>query len=116
MFDNAAKWCGLITAGNWGNMAIKGIDRHTEIWQRRLKERKPGLFAVKLRSRCNPSGTKAKQLCLEDASGASCCEISSEKFKHHAEHRAHNETFAPMPSLLQGHTSIDRVSSCFLVV
>ena len=32
----------------------------------------PGLFAVKLRSRCNPSGTKAKQSCLEDAGGASC--------------------------------------------
>jgi len=42
-------------------------------------------------------------------------EISSEKVKHRAERRAQNETFAPMPSYLQGYTSIDKVSSGFLV-
>jgi len=46
--------------------------------------------------------------------GASCCEIGSEKFKHRAEHRAHNETLALLPSFLQGHISIDSVIS-FLV-
>jgi len=33
-------------------------------------------------------------------------EISSEKFKHRAERRAQNEIFAPVPSFLQGYTSI----------
>jgi hypothetical protein len=37
-------------------------------------------------------------------------EINSEKVKHRAERRAHNEIFAPMPSFLQGHTSIDTLS------
>jgi hypothetical protein len=41
-------------------------------------------------------------------------EISSEKVKHCAERRAQNETFAPVPSFLHGHTSIDTVSSGFL--
>jgi hypothetical protein len=41
--------------------------------------------------------------------------MSSEKVKHRAEYRAHDGTCAPMPSFLQGHTSIDRVLSCFLV-
>ena len=35
-------------------------------------------------------------------------EISSEKVKHRAERRAQNETFALVPSFLQGYTSIDR--------
>jgi len=78
---------------------------------------------VKLRSRCNPCGTKAqpeadpalaeKQLCLEDAGGACCYEISSEKVKHRAERREYDETFALVPSLgvllLWGRTSIDTV-------
>jgi len=42
-------------------------------------------------------------------------EISGEKVKHRAERRAQNETFALVPSLLQGHTSINTVSSGFLV-
>jgi hypothetical protein len=46
-------------------------------------------------------------LCLEDASGVSCCEISGENFKHRAERGAQNKTFAPMPSFLQSYTSID---------
>jgi len=70
---------------------------------------------VKQRSRCNPSGTKAKQLCLEEATGRLPYEIGGEKVKHRAERRAQNETFAPVPSFLQGYTSIDRVSSGFLV-
>jgi hypothetical protein len=37
-------------------------------------------------------------------------EISSKKVKHRAERRARYETFAPVPSFLQGHTSIERVS------
>jgi len=37
-------------------------------------------------------------------------EISSEKVKDCAERRTQNETFAPLPSFLQGHTSIDRAS------
>jgi len=41
-------------------------------------------------------------------------EISSEKVKHRAERRTQNETFAPVPSSLQGHTPIKRVSSRFL--
>jgi hypothetical protein len=42
-------------------------------------------------------------------------ENSSEKVKHRAERRAQNQTFAPLPSFLQGHTSITTVSSGFLV-
>jgi hypothetical protein len=42
-------------------------------------------------------------------------EISSEKVKPRAEWRAQNETFEPVPSFLQGHTSINRVSSGILV-
>jgi len=42
-------------------------------------------------------------------------EISSEKVKHRAERRAQNETIAPVPSFLQGHTSINILSSGFLV-
>jgi len=46
-------------------------------------------------------------------------EIGSEKIKHRAERRAQNETFTPVPSfdvlVLWGHTSINRVSSGFLV-
>jgi len=34
-------------------------------------------------------------------------EISSEKVEHRAERQAQNETFAPVPSFLQGHTPID---------
>jgi hypothetical protein len=41
-------------------------------------------------------------------------ETTCEKVKHRAERRAGNETFALVPSLLQGHTSIDRVSRVFL--
>src|SRR6266508_5010715 len=41
-------------------------------------------------------------------------EISSEKVKDCAERRTQNETFAPLPSFLQGHTSIDRASEVFL--
>ena len=37
-------------------------------------------------------------------------EITGEKVKHRAERRAQNETFAPVPSFLQGHTSIDTLS------
>jgi hypothetical protein len=62
---------------------------------------------------CDPSGTKAKQLCLEAASAANCFAINSEKVKHRAERRAQNETFAPVPSFLQGHTSINTASSGF---
>ena len=47
--------------------------------------------------------------------GEELLEMSSEKVKHRAEHRAYDETFAPMPSFLQDHTSIDRVLSFFLV-
>jgi len=46
-------------------------------------------------------------LCLEAASGAVAYEISSENVKHRGERRAQNETFAPVPSLLQGAASID---------
>jgi hypothetical protein len=42
-------------------------------------------------------------------------EIGSEKFKHCAERRAHNETFALVPSFLQDYASIDRVPSGYLV-
>jgi hypothetical protein len=42
-------------------------------------------------------------------------EISSEKVKHRAERQDQNETFALLPSFLQGHTSIDTVSSGFLL-
>jgi hypothetical protein len=41
-------------------------------------------------------------------------EITGEKVKHRAEGRAQYETFELVPSLLQGHTSIDRVSRVFL--
>jgi hypothetical protein len=34
-------------------------------------------------------------------------EISSAKVKHRAELGAQNETFAPLPSFLQGHISIN---------
>jgi hypothetical protein len=54
-------------------------------------------------------------LCLEDFSERVAREISREKVKDRAERRAHNETFTPVPSFLQSHTSIDRVSSGFLV-
>jgi hypothetical protein len=37
-------------------------------------------------------------------------EISSENVKDGAERRAQNEIFAPLPSFLQGHTSIDTAS------
>jgi hypothetical protein len=37
-------------------------------------------------------------------------EISSEKVKHRAERQDQNETFALLPSFLQGYTSIDTVS------
>ena len=46
---------------------------------------------------------------------ATCHEVSSEKVKHRAERGGKNETFAPVPSFLQGHTSINGVSSGFLV-
>jgi hypothetical protein len=54
-------------------------------------------------------------LCLEDASGARGYEISVEKVKRRAARRPQNETFAPLPSFLQDHTSINTVSSGFLV-
>jgi hypothetical protein len=38
----------------------------------------------------------------------SCSEVSSEKVKHRAECREQNETFAPLPSFLQGHISISQ--------
>jgi hypothetical protein len=56
-----------------------------------------------------------KGLCPEDVSGRVAYEISSEKFKHRAERRAQNETFAPLPSFLQDYTSIDTLSSVLLV-
>ena len=43
--------------------------------------------------------------------GQAAYEIDSEKVKHRAECRAQNEIFAPVPSFLQGHTSIDSVIS-----
>jgi hypothetical protein len=49
-------------------------------------------------------------LCLEAASGARGYEINGEKVKRRAERRAQNETFAPLPSFLQGNTSINTVS------
>ena len=42
-------------------------------------------------------------------------EISGEKVKHRTEYRTQNETFARVPSFLQGRTSIYRVLSGFLV-
>jgi hypothetical protein len=51
------------------------------------------------------------QVCLEDACGASCYEIGGEYVKHRAERRAQIDIFAPVPSFLQGHTSIDRARS-----
>jgi hypothetical protein len=46
-------------------------------------------------------------LCLEDASGQGAYESGSEKVKLRAQNLAQNETFALVPSFLQGHTSID---------
>jgi len=46
--------------------------------------------------------------------GQVACAISSEKVKHRAERRAQNETFAPVPSFLQGDAAIDRMSSGFV--
>jgi len=62
-----------------------------------------------------PFRTKAKQPCLEDASGELPHEGGSERVNHRAECRDQRETFAPVPSFLQGHTSNNRVSSGFLV-
>jgi hypothetical protein len=42
-------------------------------------------------------------------------EIGSEKVKHRAEGRTQIETFAPVPSFLQGRTSIDTLSFFSLV-
>jgi len=42
--------------------------------------------------------------------------MTCEKFKHRAERRAYDETFALLPSLLQGRTSIDTVLWVSLVV
>jgi hypothetical protein len=42
-------------------------------------------------------------------------ETTGEQAKHRAERQTQNETFALMPSLLQGNTSINRVSRVFLV-
>jgi len=47
--------------------------------------------------------------------GQSAREVRSEKVRQRAERREQNKTFAPVPSFLQGHTSIDRVPSSFLV-
>jgi hypothetical protein len=41
-------------------------------------------------------------------------EITSKKVKHCAERRSQHETFAPVPSSLQGHTSIGTVPPGFL--
>jgi len=49
------------------------------------------------------------QLSLEEASGRVRCEITCGKFKHRAERREYDETFALVPSLLQGRASIDTV-------
>jgi hypothetical protein len=43
-------------------------------------------------------------------------EISSEKVKPCTERRAQNETFAPLPSFLQGHASIDMLSAVLLLL
>jgi hypothetical protein len=51
------------------------------------------------------SGTKAKQLRRKGASGVAN-EIGGEKLKHRAYRRTENETFALVPSFLQGDTSI----------
>jgi hypothetical protein len=50
---------------------------------------------------------------LKTQPGQFAFEISSEKVKHRAERPAQNETFAPVPSFLQGRTSIDRVRQVF---
>jgi len=68
-----------------------------------------GNLTTLCRSRCDPGGAKAKPLCLEVASGRVRSEITCEKFKHRAERREYDETFALVPSLLQGRTSIDTV-------
>ena len=52
---------------------------------------------------------------LKRHAGQVISEITCEKFKHRAERREYDETFALLPSLLQGHSSIDRVSYVFLV-
>jgi hypothetical protein len=75
----------------------------------------PGIFAVKSRSKYNPSGTKAKQCALKIPAGRVDYEVSSEMVKHRAECRAQNETFALVSWFLQDHTSINRVSAGFLV-
>jgi hypothetical protein len=41
--------------------------------------------------------------------GRVACAINSEKVKHRAERREYDETFALVPSLLQGRASIDTV-------
>jgi hypothetical protein len=56
-----------------------------------------------------------KGLALKLQAGRVGYEISSEKVKHRAERRAQNETLAPVPSFLQGHTSINTVSPVFVV-
>jgi len=63
-----------------------------------------------MRSQRNPSGAKAKQMCLEDANGQVPNEIICEKVMYRAERHSYDETFALVPSLLQGHAAIDRVS------
>jgi len=56
-----------------------------------LPERRQSVFALK---------TQAEQVISE---------ITCEKFKHRAERREYDETFALLPSLPQGCTSIDTV-------
>ena len=44
---------------------------------------------------------------LKRQAGQVISEITRGKFKHHAERQEYDETFALVPSLLQGRTSID---------
>ena len=67
----------------------------------------------KARSRHSPSGTNAKQLCLEAAAHGAFCTIVSEKVEHRARNRQYDEAVALLPSFLQGHASIDTVSWVF---
>jgi len=55
-------------------------------------------------------------LCLEDAAGRVAYATTSEEFKRRAECRAQHETFALVPSFLQGHASIDTMLCVLLVV
>ena len=70
----------------------------------------PGLFLVQQRSRRNPYGVKANRLCLGEASERSALKstVKSSNILPSAGHD--DDTFALMPSLLQGSTSIHTLS------